>query len=472
MAAGMAHLSAQMRRGEPVPRREALRMVWALSLPAILEQAVTTAMQYIDAAMVGRLGPAATASIGVVSSTTWLFGGLMGGLSAGFAVQIAQYLGGRREQEARGVLRQAMRMNLLAGALLAAIAFSVSFALPRWLGAEPAIRADASAYFGVYALSIPAALALMQYSAILRCTGDARTPGLLNALACPLDVVFNWLLIYPSRTVSFGGLRFSVWGAGLGVLGAALGTAAATLIVACAMLGFLLLRDGPLCIRKPGSWRFTRACLTNLRRIGLPVAAERSALCTAQIALVRIVASLGTLSVAANSLAVSAEGLCYMPGYGIQAAAITLTGQATGAGRRDMADRFARICTLAGALLMAGGGVLLFACAPQLMAIFTQDAEVIALGVSVLRIEAFAEPLFGASIVASGAMQGAGDARAPFLIDLFSMWGVRITLALLLVTPMGLRGVWLAMCIELSVRGSLFLIRLLRGRWLNASALR
>ncbi len=471
MAAGMAQLSARMRRGDPISSRETIRMVAALSLPSILEQAVTTAMQYIDAAMVGHLGAAATASIGVVSSTTWLFGGLMGGLSTGFAVQIAQYLGAKREQDARNVLRQAMMMNLLAGLLLGGIAFALSFPLPGWLGAEPAIRADSSGYFGIYALTLPATMGLMQYSAILRCTGDARTPGLLNALTCPLDVLFNFLLIYPTRTVRLGGGSATLWGAGLGVRGAALGTSLATVLVALAMLGCLLLREGPLCIRRPGVWRFTRTCMLNLRRIGLPVAAERSALCTAQIALVRIVAGLGTVSVAANSLAVNAEGLCYMPGYGIQAAAITLTGQAVGAGRRDMAARFARVSTLAGTLLMSCGGILLFLFAPQLMSIFTQDAEVIALGAGVLRIEAFAEPLFGASIVASGAMQGAGDAKAPFLIDLFSMWGVRITLATMLVGSLGLRGVWLAMCCELCLRGVLFLVRLLRGRWLSAAAL-
>ena len=236
-------------------------------------------------------------------------------------------------------------------------------------------------------------------------------------------------------------------------------------------LGVLLLRDGPLCIRKPGSWRITSACLRNLWRVGTPLAAERAALSSAQVLLVRIVSGLGTVAIAANSLGVSAEGLCYMAGYGIQDASIALIGQAVGAHRRDMAKRFAWLCTMMGIGIMALSGVGLWLFAPALMGIFTADAAVIALGAQVLRIEAFAEPMFGASIVASGAMQGAGDSTGCFLLNLFSMWGVRLTLAFLLAPRLGLVGVWAAMCIELCIRGALFLIRLARGKWLDKGAL-
>ena len=187
--------------------------------------------------------------------------------------------------------------------------------------------------------------------------------------------------------------------------------------------------------------------------------------------LVRIVSQLGTVAIAANSLAVSAEGLCYMAGYGIQDASIALVGQAVGAHRRDMSKRFAWLCTGMGMGIMALSGVLMWLFAPALMSIFTADAAVIALGAQMLRIEAFAEPMFGASIVASGAMQGAGDSTACFVLNLFSMWGVRLTLAFLLAPRFGLTGVWTAMCVELCTRGVLFLLRLARGKWLERGAL-
>ena len=226
-------------------------------------------------------------------------------------------------------------------------------------------------------------------------------------------------------------------------------------------LAILLLRDGPLCIRKPGSWHITKACLQNLWKVGAPLAAERAVLSSAQVLLIRIVSGLG----------VSAESLCYMAGYGIQDASLALVGQAVGANRRDMAKNFAWLCTGMGIGIMALTGVGMYIFAPNLMGIFTADAAVIALGAQVLRIEALAEPMFGASIVASGAMQGAGDSTGCFVLNLVSMWGIRLTLASLLAPHFGLVGVWMAMSFELTMRGVLFLVRLVRGRWLDKGAL-
>lgn len=236
-------------------------------------------------------------------------------------------------------------------------------------------------------------------------------------------------------------------------------------------LALLLFRDGVLCIRRPGSWRITKACLQNLWKVGAPLAAERAALSSAQVLLVRIVSGLGTTAIAANSLGVSAESLCYMAGYGVQDASLAMVGQAVGAHRRDMAKRIAWLCTGMGMAIMALTGVGLYVFAPALMGIFTADAAVIALGAQVLRIEAFAEPMFGASIVASGAMQGAGDSTGCFVLNLVSMWGIRLTLAVLLAPRFGLVGVWFAMCAELCTRGALFLLRLARGKWLDKGAL-
>ena len=171
----------------------------------------------------------------------------------------------------------------------------------------------------------------------------------------------------------------------------------------------------------------------------------------------RAEAGLGTTAIAANSLGVSAESLCYMAGYGIQDASLALVGQAVGANRRDMAKNFAWLCTGMGIGIMALTGVGMYIFAPNLMGIFTADAAVIALGAQVLRIEALAEPMFGASIVASGAMQGAGDSTGCFVLNLVSMWGIRLTLASLLAPHFGLVGVWMAMSFELTMRGVLFL---------------
>ena len=467
MKLSLEQLSARMRQGETIPLRDTAGVVLMLSIPSILEKIVVTAMEYIDAAMVGHIGAEATAAIGIVSSSTWLLHGILVGLYNAFSIQIAQYLGADRQQDARGVLRQAMLFNLAAGLAAAAFGIGISGHLPGWLGADVSLQANASAYFAIWSAALPFTMAMGMYTSMLRASGDALTPGLISVLVCVLDVVFNFFLINPTRTL----WGITVWGAGLGVPGAALGTALATVVGGLLALCILLFREGPLCICKPGSWKITRACIRNLGKVGVPLAAERAALSSAQVLQVRIVSQLGTVAIAANSLGVSAEGLCYMAGYGIQGAAIALIGQAVGAHRKDMAKRFAWLCTLMGMGIMTLTGAGLFAFAPALMSIFTADAAVIALGARVLRIEAFAEPMFGASIVASGAMQGAGDSTACFVLNLVSMWGIRLTLAFLLAPRFGLVGVWGAMCFELCVRGLLFLIRLARGKWLEKGAL-
>lgn len=467
MSITLEQLSAKMRQGEQVPLQQTAQIVLTLSIPSILQQIVVTAMEYIDAAMVGHIGASATASIGIVSSSTWLLHGILVGLYNAFSIQIAQYLGADRQQDARGVLRQAMLFNLAAGLAAAAFGIGISGHLPGWLGADVSLQANASAYFAIWSAALPFTMAMGMYTSMLRASGDALTPGLISVLVCVLDAIFNFFLINPTRTL----WGITVWGAGLGVPGAALGTALATVVGGLLALCILLFREGPLCIHKPGSWKITRACIRNLGKVGVPLAAERAALSSAQVLQVRIVSQLGTVAIAANSLGVSAEGLCYMAGYGIQGAAIALIGQAVGAHRKDMAKRFAWLCTLMGMGIMTLTGAGLFAFAPALMSIFTADAAVIALGARVLRIEAFAEPMFGASIVASGAMQGAGDSTACFVLNLVSMWGIRLTLAFLLAPRLGLMGVWGAMCCELSIRGLLFLIRLARGKWLEKGAL-
>lgn len=467
MKLSLERLSARMRQGETIPLRDTAGVVLMLSIPSILEQIVVTAMEYIDAAMVGHIGAEATAAIGIVSSSTWLLHGVLVGLYNAFSIQIAQYLGADRQQDARGVLRQAMLFNLAAGLAAAAFGIGISGHLPGWLGADVSLQANASAYFTIWSAALPFTMAMGMYTSMLRASGDALTPGLISVLVCVLDAIFNFFLINPTRTL----WGITVWGAGLGVPGAALGTALATVVGGLLALCILLFREGPLCIRKPGSWKITRACIRNLGKVGVPLAAERAALSSAQVLQVRIVSQLGTVAIAANSLGVSAEGLCYMAGYGIQGAAIALIGQAVGAHRKDMAKRFAWLCTLMGMGIMTLTGAGLFAFAPALMSIFTADAAVIALGARVLRIEAFAEPMFGASIVASGAMQGAGDSTSCFVLNIFSMWCIRLTLAFLLAPRLGLMGVWGAMCCELSIRGLLFLIRLARGKWLEKGAL-
>ena len=464
----MVSFSALLQEGRAPTRREEISAVLALSWPAIVQQLMLTLVQYIDTAMVGSLGPNATASVGVVSSSVWLFNGLLGAAATGFAVQVAQHIGARETERARSVVRESMLFSLLFGVFMGSAAAALSFSLPGLLGAEEAIRPDASAYFLIVGCSMPFLMAINLMSSLLRCMGDTRTPMLFNITLNILNTIFNFLLIYEPREASVFGLRVFLPGAGLGVPGAALGSALASLLVALLFLRRFLSRDFPLRISLRDRFRFTRDCLSAMIRIAIPQAMAHTASCGAQIAATVIVAGLGTQAVAANSLAVTAEALCYQPGYGVSTAATTLVGQSIGAGRRDLAVRFARVSTLLGMAIMTGTGLLMFLFAEPLIGMFTPDADVMRLGASVLRIEAFTEPLFAASIVASGAFSGAGDTKWSFAANLLSMWGIRLPIALLLIGSLGLTGMWIAMACELSIKGLVFLWRLRSKKWLES----
>lgn len=464
----MVSFSALLQEGRAPTRREEISAVLALSWPAIVQQLMLTLVQYIDTAMVGSLGPNATASVGVVSSSVWLFNGLLGAAATGFAVQVAQHIGARETERARNVVRESMLFSLLFGVFMGSAAAALSFSLPGLLGAEEAIRPDASAYFLIVGCSMPFLMAINLMSSLLRCMGDTRTPMLFNITLNIFNTIFNFLLIYEPREASVFGLRVFLPGAGLGVPGAALGSALASLLVALLFLRRFLSRDFPLRISLRDRFRFTRDCLSAMIRIAIPQAMAHTASCGAQIAVTVIVAGLGTQAVAANSLAVTAEALCYQPGYGVSTAATTLVGQSIGAGRRDLAVRFARVSTLLGMAIMTGTGLLMFLFAEPLIGMFTPDADVMRLGASLLRIEAFTEPLFAASIVASGAFSGAGDTKWSFAANLLSMWGIRLPIALLLIGSLGLTGMWIAMACELSIKGLVFLWRLRSKKWLDS----
>ena len=188
---------------------------------------------------------------------------------------------------------------------------------------------------------------------------------------------------------------------------------------------------------------------------------------SAQVVSTLIVAPLGTIAIAAHSLAITVESLCYMPGYGIAEAATTLVGQGIGAGQKILTKSFARMSVGLGIGVMTLMGILMWIFAPQLMSIMSPVDEVIALGTQVLRIEAWAEPMFAAAIVCNGVFIGAGDTIIPAIMSLASMWAVRLSLAATMAPKFGLRGVWTAMAIELTFRGSIFLVRLFKGNWTN-----
>lgn len=461
------NLLKDMISGKSMTASQQIGLTVRLSIPAILAQISSIVMQYIDASMVGRLGANASGSIGLVSSTTWLFGGLCIAVTTGFTVQIAQAVGAGEEKNARNIMKQGLIMALCISAMLALIAALISTPLPRWLGGEVAIQKMASQYFLVYMLGLPALQMNSIAGGMHQSSGNMRFPGILNVMCCVMDVIFNLFFIFPTRMVQINSITFTMPGLGLGVAGAALGTITAEAVTCAIMVTALLWKNKTLHLRKGEHLRFHRDTLTKAVKIGAPVGLEQMVMCSAYVMSTKIVSPLGTIAIAANSFAVTAESFCYMPGYGVQAASTTLVGQCVGAGQKQLSRRMAWITMGLGVSVMTVGGVLMYVAAPAMIGVLTPNEEIRNLGAAVLRIEAFAEPFYAASIVASGALRGAGDTLVPSCMNFASMWCVRIPLAAILAPRVGLYGVWIAMCVELCFRGILFTTRLKRERWMR-----
>ncbi|MBQ5883622.1 MAG: MATE family efflux transporter, partial [Clostridia bacterium] len=285
-------------------------------------------------------------------------------------------------------------------------------------------------------------------SSYSQCAGDMVTPSVLNAVMCVLDVLFNAIFIPKYK-----------------VLGAGIGTALACIVISIVMLYCCCIRNKQLCLLRSEKSKFNKTILKKAYKIGLPVAVQEIAMCGAMVATTMIVAPLGAVAIAANSFAITAESLCYMPGYGIGNAATTLVGRSFGANDFKTAKRYGNICTAMGGIFMGLTGVVMMFICPFVFMLLTPVEEVRILSTEVLRIGLLAESLFGVSIVAAGALRGTGDTFVPSVMNLGSIWIVRIGLALLLVKSLGLHGVWIAMAVELCVRGLLLLFRQLKSKY-------
>lgn len=440
-----------IRLGRDMARREKLNLIVGLSIPSMLAQISTVMMFFIDASMVGHLGAEASASIGLIESTTWLIGSLLSAAATGFSVQVAHFIGANDFVKARQVFRHALICGLLFSVCLALIGVAIHLPLPYWLGGGSDIAGTSSRYFLIYALALPFIFLYHTSEMMLKSAGNMHTPSVMAILVCICDVVFNYLFIYIFK---------------MGVVGAAYGTALAYICISLPNLWLAACQNKILNLRQDAArFHWVKEYVRNACKISIPIAIQNILMSGAQIVSTMIVAPLGNIAIAAHSFAITAESLCYMPGYGIGDAATTLVGQTHGANRMDLCKNFAYMTVGLGMAVMALMGVVMYVFAPEMIGLLSPVESIQELGTTCLRIEAFAEPFFAASIVTYSVCVGAGDTFKPAAINLSTMWFVRLTLAYGLSKSYGLEGVWIAMAVELTFRGILFLVRLFCGSW-------
>ena len=442
-----------------------LSTIFSLAWPTMLEEFMQTAVQYIDTAMVGQLGTAATAAVGATSTVNWLVGSTVSAIGVGFLALISQSRGAGDHQRAHAAAAQACLITVIVGILFTFVTIGLSSSVPVWMQVDPSIQDLAGRYFRIlYAPMLFRASSII-LGTVLRAAGDTRTPMRVGVLVNAVNVVLNFFFIYPARDARFLGLTLRLPGAGLGVEGAALASAAAY-TVGGAAIAAALWRHRDI---SPRGQRFRPdpAILRPCFRVALPNLLQRFATSLGYVVFASLINALGGVSTAAHTIANTVESAFYIPGWGMQTAAATLAGFAYGA--RD-AQKLRRLGSTflpleIGLMVLSGG--LLFIFARPLVCLFTSDAQVIDLSTTVLRMVALSEPFYGVPIVVEGMMQGCGQTRVPLLFNLLGMWGVRIlgTFICTRVLGLGLVSAWGCMIGHNMLLFLLFGFWFVTGRW-------
>lgn len=446
-------------------RKKMIAAIIALAWPSILEQALQTAVLYVSSAMVGQLGAKASAAVGLTTTVNWLINSPSFAMGVGVLAFISFCIGAKELGQAKIAAIQSIIITLALGLIIGIITLSVSPFLPKWLGAAPEIQGTASTYFAIICLPMLFRVATIVFGAVLRSTGDMKTPMKVNLIMNIINIVLNFLLIYGTRKIHILGFTITMFGAGLGVTGSAIAMAISFFISGSLM--FYALYKNELISPRGKKIRLDVPVMKKCISVGLPVTVERVVTCLGQVVFSSLVTRLGTIAFAAHSIALTAEEAFYIPGYGMQAAASTLAGNALGE-KNEKKLRCTSLTIVGIAVsIMTITGAVLFLFPDKMMSIFISDATVIKSGSAVLRIVALSEPIFGALVILEGIFNGIGDTRTPVIVSIISMWGVRIfsTFMCISVFKLGLNAVWLCMIGDNVFRFSVLFISFLRGTW-------
>ena len=446
-------------------RRAALVTIFALAWPTVLEQILSTAVSYVDTAMVGRIGSDATAAIGCTMTVNWLIGSSLSALGIGFLAYISRSIGAKQRENAARAAAQSVMTALVMGVLMTAIILPLARFVPAWMEADPAIRPNAEKYFFIIYVPMLFRCASIIFGTVLRASGDTRTPMVVNVFTNLVNVALNFFLIYETRTADIFGLSLTIPGAGQGVIGAAIASAV-SFVVGGTWMTISLYRS-PVVSPRGYSLKPDKEILKPCLRVAFPAALQRFATSFGYVMFSRMINTLGAVSTAAHSIANTAESAFYIPGYGMQAAASTLVGICYGERDREKMRQICRMLLIVEFVVMILSGSLLFLFAGSVMGFFTGDAEVIAMGAKVLKMVALSEPVYGIAIIIEGIFNGMGDTKHTFVFNVIGMWGVRILGTLICVygLRLGLTAAWGCMIAHNVALGCMLAVRYRRGKW-------
>lgn len=441
----------QANEGQAAVRRDVLR----LALPAMGEQMLSMMVGIVDTYLVGHLGAAPLAAVGLANQWVFAAVALFGAIATGSTALIARFTGGREWKDANRVLLQSVLLGAVIGAVSTALGVILAQPALSLMGAEPHVAVLGSSYLRIVSSIFFFSTLMFIGNASLRGAGDTRTPLYVMLVVNVLNIVVAWTAI----NGPFGLPK-------LGVAGSALGAATGRLVGGVLVIAILLRGRAGIRLRL----RRARPDWTLIRRIlhvGIPSGLEQMLFRSGHMVFARILAELGTVAYAANQVAINGWSLSFMPGFGFAIAATTLVGQGLGEKDPDMAEQRGYAAYRIGATFMGTMGLIFLLFPAQIVGFFTDDPLVIALGTMPLRMVGIIQPLLAAAMIFAGGLRGAGDTRFPMIVTGASIWLLRVPLSYVfaLVLGWGLPGAWAAFALDLTVRGALNFLRFRSGRW-------
>ena len=445
-------------------------ILW-LAWPLFLEQVLSTLVSFVDTAMVGSLGAAATASVSISNSFVFLINGVVISLGIGITAYVARSVGARDYEAAKGYIRHSLILLLMIGLPIALVPVVLYKQIPLWMGADEQYLQQAQEYLLITSAFRIFTMAIMVLGSVYRGRGDTKTPLRVNIVVNIINVVGNYLLIHQPHTIHLSLLgaeiNIPMYGAGLGVQGAALSTGFSWLLGGLTLTCLLFKKEDPTRLSIRDSFKPDMTMIGRVIKLSVPAMLERLCMSGAGIVVTKSIATLGMTAVAANAVYSTAESLSYMPAFAFANACTTLVGQALGAKKIDLAKRYTWNTVGVGLVVMLLTGIGLYVFANPLVRIINQDADVVPLAEQCLRLVAFVQPVQVITWTLAGGLRGAGDTKWPFYSTAFGNWFIRALGAILCIRVLGL-GLYATvacMCIDQCFRALIMFLRFRSGKW-------
>jgi len=431
------------------------KTIFKLSFPGMVSSVLQTLYQIIDAYWVGKLGPEALAAIGGASFVLWAILSLTALSINGITTLVAQNIGAGKEDAAKYAAGQGLLLSTFITIILSVSIFYLQDALFNLMGFSPNVAAMAYTYMTVLLAGLIFMFWFLSLEAVFRGLGDTKTPMLILAVALAFNSIADPVFI-------FGWFGLPAMHIG----GAAIGTVLAHIIATILAYYFLKRKNFLPVLRSVRGFKIDYHILRRLLNIGTPIALGGFFFSIIYVVLTRIIANFGTEAIAAIGVCHRVEGIAWFACVGFSVAASTLVGQFVGAKQVNKAGKAAWLVNGYGCLALLFVSVVFYFFPEGLIRIFTNDADVVKIGVEYLRIVAIFETFLALEVIMEGVFSGAGYTLPVMLVSI-PITGARIPLAwyLSISLGMGTAGIWWAIAGTTFLKGFLNTVLFAAGLW-------